>query len=327
MDSVAGQAGQRAAAEYLRQLLLKPGPYQQAWRQHVDRPRDGVVNQLAVSEVLAGWLRGGGERAEPVKLRDTVSQALAGRQLSQPTLQLFIDAFRFTEDDAGRAWRLWNGATTIRVLAGVRAIPDHDERTVSEILGPRRHRLLSLHDHVGVSAAGLIESLHVVEIVEALADGVDRIPFLPSTDVLTLEVGQGCKDISGEIRQVTDTLFLTHFLLARTLELGETITVEYWVTWPAGSVSPDNPRDREYRRGVMGHVTSYDARIEFHPDRLPASLWWATWDGVEGVLLTREDVRLDSQRSAHRYLKSITKAAAGFYWTLHTPGRREVTPG
>ena len=46
-------AGQRAAGEYLRQLLLQPGAYRDSWRQHVDRPRDGVVNQLAVAEVPA----------------------------------------------------------------------------------------------------------------------------------------------------------------------------------------------------------------------------------------------------------------------------------
>jgi hypothetical protein len=276
-----------------------------------------VITQLAVAEVLARFRRAQGDgSADAIKIRDKVSQALAGRQLTSSTLQMFIDAFGLTDGDAGRAWRLWNGVTTIRVLAGTRAIPDHDERTVSDILGPRRHRLLSLHDHIGISAVGLTESLHVVEVVEALADGVDRIPFLPGTDVLTIEVGQGCKDISGEIRQVTGTLFLTHFLLARTLNLGETLTVEYWVTWPAGSVSPDNPRDREYRRGVMGHVTSYDARIEFHPDCLPATLWWATWNGVEGGLLTHDEVALDGQHSAHRYLNSIKKAAVGFYWCL-----------
>jgi hypothetical protein len=312
--------GQRAAANYLRQLLLKPGPYRDAWRGYVVRPREGVISQLAVAEVLARSLRTGGDAsADAVKLRGLVSVSLSGKDLSRRALQLFIDGFRLTDEDGRRAWRLWNGETTIRVIAGTRAVPDHDERTVSQILGPRRHQLLSLRDHIGISAVGLVESIHVVEVVEALANNVNRIPFLTSTDVMTLEVGQGCKDIAGEIRQVTETLYLTHFLLARTLDLGETLTVEYWVTWPAGSVSPENPRDREYRRGVMGQVTSYDARIEFHPDLLPTKLWWANWDGVEGVLLSHEEVALDSQRSAHRYLSSVKKAAVGFYWTLPRP--------
>ena len=46
----------RAAAEYLRQLLLKPGHYREAWEQHVARPRDGVINQLAVAQVIADRL-------------------------------------------------------------------------------------------------------------------------------------------------------------------------------------------------------------------------------------------------------------------------------
>jgi hypothetical protein len=319
--------GQRAAADYLRQLLLKPGPYRETWRRYVVRPREGVINQLAVAEVLAQSLRLGGDAsAEAVRLRELVSLGLSGRGLSRRALQLFIDGFGFTDDDEKRAWRLWSGETTIRVIAGTRAVPDHDERTVSQILGPRRHQLLSLRDHIGISAVGLVESIHVVEVVEALANEVDRIPFLTSTDVMTLEVGEGCRDIAGEIRQVTETLYLTHFLLARTLELGETLTVEYWVTWPAGSVSPENPRDREYRRGVMGQVTSYDARIEFHPQLLPAKLWWAKWDGVEGVLLSHEEVPLDTQRSAHRYLSSVKKAAVGFYWTLPQPRACKPAP-
>lgn len=316
MDEIASPAGQRAAADYLRQLLLKPGPYRDAWRQHVHRPRDGVINQHAVTEVVAQSLRSRGPlAAAPDNLRDTVSRALAGRQLTRMTMRLLIEAFELADHDAARAWRLWNGDSTIRVLSGTRAIPDHDERTLSDIVGPRQHRLVSLHDHIGISAAGLVESLHVVEIVEALANQVGRIPFLTSTDVLTLEVGKGCEGISADIRQVTDTLFLTYLELARTLELGETLTVEYWVTWPTGSLSPSNPRDREYRRGVMGQVMSYDARIEFHPEGLPSHLWWATWDGVEGVMLTSDEATLDSQHSAHRYLQSVTKAAVGFYWS------------
>ena len=46
-------AGRRAAAEYLRQLLLKPGQYREAWQHHVAKPRDDVINQMAVAEVVA----------------------------------------------------------------------------------------------------------------------------------------------------------------------------------------------------------------------------------------------------------------------------------
>jgi hypothetical protein len=309
-------AGQRAAGEYLRQLLLQPGAYRDSWREHVDRPRDGVVNQLAVAEVLAGHLRASrpvqAARTEPHELRNTVARALVGRPLSRQSLQLFIDAFGLTDDEAGRAWRLWSGATTIRVLAGRGAVPEQAEQAISDVLGPRRHRVLAMHDHVKVGATGLIESLHVIQTIEAIADSVDSIPVLADTTALTLEVGQGCRELSGETRPVAGGLFLTRVRLTRTLRLAETGALEYWVSWPAAN--PDNPSDREYRRAVIGKIAGYDARIEFHPEHLPATVWWATWDGIDGAVLERQAVTLDSQHSAHRYLQSVRKTVAGFYW-------------
>ena len=45
-----------------------------------------------------------------------------------------------------------------------------------------------------------------------------------------------------------------------------------------------------------------------------ATVWWATWDGIDGAVLERQAVTLDSQYSAHRYLQSVRKTVAGFYW-------------
>jgi hypothetical protein len=55
-------------------------------------------------------------------------------------------------------------------------------------------------------------------------------------------------------------------------------------------------------------------RVEFHPGRLPAGVWWASWDGVDGDIIKQEAVGLDRQHSAHRYLRFIEKTVAGFYW-------------
>jgi hypothetical protein len=319
--------GPRAAAEYLRQLLLKPGRYQDAWREHVGRAHDGVINQLAVTEVLARHLRAmprgtGDVGIATYQLRETVSQALAGRQLSQPALELFIGAFRLTDDDAARAWRLWNGATTIRVLAGERAIPAPAEQSIVRALGPRRHQTLSLNDHVWVGPDGRIDQHHVIQVIEATADCVDRIPFLCTSDIVTLEVGRGCTELSGELHEVGEGVFLAEILLARALRLGETTTLEYWITW-AYPGDPDDPQEREYRRAAVGRFESYELRIEFHPDKLPADVWWAQWDGTDGDVLARELAALDSQHSAQRYLKSLEKTVVGFYWTWPTsqPGQ------
>ena len=59
----------------------------------------------------------------------------------------------------------------------------------------------------------------------------------------------------------------------------------------------------------------WDLRGEFHPDRLPDTVWWAVWDGLEGEIAEQERVTLDIQHSAHRYLRSLEKAVVGFHWS------------
>lgn len=283
------------------------------------RARPGEITQLAVAEVLARYLWSyprvpGDADALPHQLKDTVSRALSGRLLSRSALALFIDAFGLTDHEADRLWRLWEGSGTISVLSGPRAMTSRTEQEVHAALGPRRHQTLSLHDHVYVGSDGLLARTRTLQVVEAIADGLDRIPYLYDTNALTLEVGQGCTDLSGELYQVSEQVFATHIALARALDAGETTTLEYWTTYQYRG-DPLDPREREYRRAVMGRLENFDMRVEFHPDKLPSGVWWASWDGVEGEILDREPVGLDSQYSVHRYLRFIEKTVAGFYWS------------
>ena len=88
----------QATAEYLRELLLRPGRPRRTWEQYAERTRQGQVNQLAVAEVLARHLWQHPRRHKdgdllPRQLKDTAARALSGRLLSRATLELFIDAF------------------------------------------------------------------------------------------------------------------------------------------------------------------------------------------------------------------------------------------
>jgi hypothetical protein len=281
----------RAASEYLHQLLLKPGTYRQSWEQHVSRERRGTINQLAVAEVIARHLAKAPRTPAdalitPHQLKDTVSRALTGRLLSRSALAMFIEAFGFSEHEASRLWRLWNGSASISVMSGTHAIPDEAEQEVDRVIGPRRHQTVSLHDHVYVGADARIDRVRTIHVIEAIAQGVDRIPFLCDTNVLTLEVGQGGKELSGGVRQIGENVFTTEILLSRTLDLGETTTLEYWITYRFPGNSTD-PSERNFRRACMRHVENLDMRVEFHPDRLPSGLWWARWDGIEGEVAER----------------------------------------
>lgn len=309
--------GRRAASEYLQQLLLKTGDYRRSWEQYVSRERRGTINQLAVAEVLARHLRESPRNPadcyiSPHQLKDTVSRALTGRLLSRPALSLFIDSFGFSEHEAERLWRLWNGSVTIGVMTGTHAVPMHLEQDLAQALGPSRVTTVSMHDHVYVGMDRRIDRARIIQVLEATSPGVDRIPLVCDTSVLTVEVGQGGKELSDKVRQVGDDLFATEVLLATTLGIGETTSLEYWLTYRYPGFEEQS--EREYRRGVIRHTDNLDMRVEFYPDCLPAKLLWARWDGGEGKILEEEEVTLDSQHSAHRYMRSLEKTVVGFYW-------------
>ena len=41
---------------------------------------------------------------------------------------------------------------------------------------------------------------------------------------------------------------------------------------------------------------------------------WAVWDGMDGPIVERESVDLDSQFAVHRYLRLAEKTTVGFHW-------------
>ena len=319
-DFASGAGNGRAlAAAYLRELLLKQGAYRSLWEQHVVRERRGEINQLAVAEVLAEHLwsyprHSGDADVMPRQLKDSVSRALSGRLLSRPQLALFIDAFSISEQEAGRLWRLWNGSGHVAVLSGRRAVSAELEGDLRAALGPRRHQTLSLHDHIEIGAEGLLVRTRTIQVIEAVLPDTDRIPYLYDTNALTLDVGQGCRGVSRQLYKIGEEVYATSILLSTVLQVGETTTLEYWTTYQYES-DPDNPAVREWRRAVMNYVENVDIRVQFDPARLPGKLWWGTWDGVDGPVTSQEEVSLDLQHSAHRYMRSIERTVVGFHWS------------
>jgi len=204
-------AYRQAAAAYLRELLLRPGRYRRRWEQYAERSRPGQVNHLAVAEVLARYRWShprtpGDTDVLPRQLKDTVLRALSGKMLSRATLTLFIEAFGFTDAEADRLRRLAAGSSRISVLAGPRAMRPDLLAGVAEVFGPARHQTVSLHDHIDVGQDGLVARARTLKVIEATAEGVDSVPFIHDTDTLTLEVGQGCRGVSGYPHELAEGL-------------------------------------------------------------------------------------------------------------------------
>jgi hypothetical protein len=302
--------GAQAAAAYLRELLLRPGRYRRKWEQYAERSRLGQVNQLAVAEVLAHYLwehpRGQGDvDVLPRQLKDTASRALSGKLLSKATLTLFTDAFAFGTFEREQLLKLWEGSAHVRVLSGPRAI----RADQASALGRRRVKTLSLHDHHYLGPDGLPQRHRVIQVIEAIVDGVDRVPCRADTNALTIEVGQGFSGLASEVYQPMAELFVVDMMLAKPLALGETATLEY-----SASFHYPEPPPPEFRRVVQYFVENLDIRVEFHPARLPSKVVWAVWDGMDGPIVEREKVALDSQFAVHRYLRLAEETAVGFHW-------------
>ena len=312
------EAYRQATAAYLRELLLRPGRYRRRWEQYAERSRAGQVNQLAVAEVLARYrwchprAKGDSELLAR-QLKDTVLRALSGKMLSNATLSLFIDAFGFSDAEARRLRRLWAGSDRISVLTGPRAMRPEVMEQVAGVLGPPGYQTVSLHDHLNVDEDGLVLRVRTLKVIESITGGLDRIPFIHDTDALTLEVGQGCAGVSGYLRRLEDDVYATDILLAKTLALGETLTLEYWTTYHCLDAKPDEWQS-QYRRAVMRRVESFDIRVEFHADRLPRTVWWGVWDGLDGDVISKEPMSLDSQHSTHRFMRFLEKTVVGFFW-------------
>jgi hypothetical protein len=302
--------GVQAAAAYLRELLLRPGRYRRKWEQYAERSRHGQVNQLAVAEVLAHYLwehpRAQGDvDVLPRQLKDTASRALSGKLLSKATLALFVEAFSFSTLEREQLLKLWEGSAHVRMLSGPRGIrADQADR-----LGPPRLKTLALHDHHYVGPDALPVKHRVIQVIEAIADGVDRVPYRADTNALTIEVGQGFSGLAGPVYQPIAELFVVDMLLAKPLAIGETATLEYLTSFHYAEQPPP-----EFRRVVPAFAENLDIRVEFHPDKLPGHVVWAIWDGLEGSIVERERVALDSQFAVHRFLRLAEKTAVGFHW-------------
>jgi hypothetical protein len=201
---------------------------------------------------------------------------------------------------------LWEGSAHVRVLSGPRAIRDDK----AGMLGSRRVKTLSLHDHHYVGADAMPAKHRVIQVIEAIVDDVDRIPIRADTNAVTIEVGQGFSGLAGPVYQPIAELFAVDMFLVKPLAAGETTTLEYWVSFHYADVPPPP----EFRRVVQFFVENLDIRVEFHPDKLPANVEWAVWDGLDGPIVEREKVTLDSQCAAHRYLRLAEKTAVGFHW-------------
>lgn len=116
------------AAGYLRMLLGERAAYRSQWARLVEKTGTDEIGQTAVAKVIVEYVHRVGDGTGPADyrlLKDRVHRALSGSALTPVTLGLFVDAFRFSEQDARQLWAIFLGtaAEETQVIPACKMLP------------------------------------------------------------------------------------------------------------------------------------------------------------------------------------------------------------
>ncbi len=309
MSSAARSYHARQAGHYLHELLLEP--YRDRWARpdYATRTRAGEVSQAAVAQVLAQHLWHHPRQAKdrdvlPVALKDLVSRALAGKVLSRQTLQLFIDALHIDTSDAEVLWCQWEGQELARVIIG--DLPRLDGTTTNT----PTYQTVSLHEFHYIDADGRPLKHRTVQAIRALVDGVSSHRYSYDTNEAMVERVHG--GVPGQPYQRQGSIWAVDLALPRTLKRGEATSLMYDTIFHySGHVEP------VFRRVAHQRLEDVMIRVEFHPERPPAHVWWAEWADYRepnNRIIHKELVSLDSEHAVCHRLDVLDQAVVGFWW-------------
>jgi len=182
------------------------------------------------------------------------------------------------------------------------------------------HRTVSLHEWHTVGPDGLPARHRTVHVLRALRPGLTRYTYRFDSREARVRGLRGCR--AAEPRQDADGLVAVDLVLPRPLATGETASLEYETVFEWRSVPPP-----QLRRAMRQRVERLDMRVEFSPLRLPERLEWAVWDGFGPGARVRaaEQVTLDDEYAAHRFVDAAEGVTVGFTWAW-APGREPVPP-
>jgi hypothetical protein len=237
-------------------------------------------------------------------MTDVARRALEGAELSPPVADAFVNGFGLTTRHAQRLRDLLRGSPTIRVISGHTLPPPTRYQA-----GPLRHETLSLHERHVLGPDGRPAEHETIQVIRATEDGLDAVPYRFDTDELMVEVIRGGR--VGELPyRVNDSIFGVDIVLHRPLKAGETALMQYRSTFFYKSMPAP-----EFRRAVLRGTRDLSMWVKFHPQRVPARVFRATWDRLDlGRVIERVQVEPDGELSVHHRFGAVDKAVVGFYW-------------
>jgi hypothetical protein len=297
-----GQSVERAdereaqAASYLRLLFVRPGELRTAWEKHAVAPQPGEVDPAAIAAVINSESTG-----EPVAV-DVVRAAVDGTALTAQTLERFIEAFDLGPRLATRLRGLLRGSDSVRVITG---------SAVSgfRVPGPLRHETLAVHELHTLGADGLPAEHQTIQVIKSTVDTLETYPYRFDTDQLVVEVVRGGR--VGDMYRFNESIYGVDIVLDRPLGRGETTLMHYRLTFGYRTPPPT-----EFRRAVLGTMRDVTLWVQFHPEKVPARVWQARWDRLDGSRAVEEQlVELDGELSAQARYDHVEDSILGFHWS------------
>ncbi len=289
---------------HLIELLTHRRRYRSQWERRAVQRTFGAPSQAAVARVVADYLVDSGERSDTYglhrQIKDRVARLFGPERVSAETLGWFIAAFGMADDDARRLWELFEGAKVAGFVAGGWPPP-----TAS--LKDQGLRTVSLHELHSLGADGCPASHRTVQVIQATTDWLKGYLYRFDTNALDVEVARGGQ--AGPITDLGGGMYAVEITFNAPLQSGMTASLEYLTTFRYSEPPPP-----EFRRGVIRRIDNLEIRVQFHPARLPAKVWWGSWDTLDGPMADRETTQLDSEFAVHRYLDGVEAAIVGFAW-------------
>lgn len=292
-------------SRHLSALLLQPN-YARRWQEHITRRQSHALHQSAVCQVIADYLWSSGlhpitDEKLPRTLKDRVYRALTGQSLSLGTLRWFIEAFEMTGQDTADLLRLAEPHGAHATLVAGRSV-------APGTLPPKHHETLRLDEVHKVGPDGLPESHRTVHTIRAVED-LDRYSCVFDTDAASIRVLRGGH--SGQPYALDQGLYAVDIILDEPLLAGQTTTVEFHTTFWYRSAPP-----AELRRATSGRIAELSLRVQFHQLRLPISVWWSEWPGIDDAPASSERLSLAADKSVTRQITDVEHTVVGFRWEL-----------
>jgi len=149
-----------------------------------------------------------------------------------------------------------------------------------------------------------------VQAIRALVDGVSSHRYSYDTNEAMVERVHG--GVPGQPYQRQGSIWAVDLALPRTLKRGEATSLMYDTIFHySGHVEP------VFRRVAHQRLEDVMIRVEFHPERPPAHVWWAEWADYRepnNRIIHKELVSLDSEHAVCHRLDVLDQAVVGFWW-------------